>query len=198
MAPQLLDQNEALRSLLQQELSDATPEVMLHCIALHCTAHCLSVTLHVWGVTPMAYDLCHISSLSSACLLMQALLLALRLWPAMSAAVQAACPLLPDIRIPGASAAWAAQRTTAFAASAEAAAAFFEPAHLAKLLPVFRGTTAAHPRLHSLWPTVLALLLPGFAPKRVGMLVGPQHRVLISHRLVWQTQVDLSAALIPH
>ena len=45
---------------------------------------------------------------------------------------------------------------------------FFHPDHLASLRPLLRATTAAHPRLHLLWPSLLALLLPGFAPKRVG------------------------------
>ncbi len=99
------------------------------------------------------------------CMWEQALLLALRLWPAMPKELQSSCPLLPAARIPSSS--WAAGRTTAYAASAEAASGFFQPSHLAKLLPVLRGTTAAHPRLHLLWPTLLALLLPGFAPKRV-------------------------------
>lgn len=35
------------------------------------------------------------------------------------------------------------------------------------LLPVLRASTAAHPRLHTLWPTLLALLLPGYTPAQV-------------------------------
>jgi len=35
------------------------------------------------------------------------------------------------------------------------------------LLPVLRASSVAHPRLHSLWPTLLALLLPGYALARV-------------------------------
>lgn len=88
----------------------------------------------------------------------------------MPQALRAACPLLPDADISDASAAGATSHTTAYAASVNGAAAFFDAAHLARLLPVFRATTAAHPRLHLLWPTMLALLLPGFAPKRVSTL----------------------------
>ncbi len=51
--------------------------------------------------------------------------------------------------------------------TAGAAAAFFTAAHLQALLPVLRLTSGAHPRLHSLWPTLLALLLPGFSADRV-------------------------------
>lgn len=35
------------------------------------------------------------------------------------------------------------------------------------LLPVLRASSAAHPRLHALWPSLLSLLLPGHTPSRV-------------------------------
>lgn len=100
----------------------------------------------------------------------EALLLALRLWPRLPAAAAAACPLLPGgfkaKQLPAGlfSDPAAAAGSKAVAA---AAAALFTKAHLAALLPVLRATTAAHPRLHSVWPTLLALLIPGFSADKV-------------------------------
>jgi DNA polymerase phi len=99
-----------------------------------------------------------------------ALLLALRLWPRLPAAAAEACPLLP--------AGFAAKKLPAqlftdpsasagSKAVAAAAAAFFSKQHLTSLLPVLRGTTQSHPRLHSVWPTLLALLIPGFTADKV-------------------------------
>ena len=102
----------------------------------------------------------------------QALLLAVRLWPSMPEELRASCQLLP----PGAptpprgfftrSSGGASKKKQASGAVG-AAAAFVTAAHLRALLPVLRLTSAAHPRLHSLWPTMLALLLPGFSADRV-------------------------------
>ena len=55
----------------------------------------------------------------------------------------------------------------AAAAAAAAAAAFFSEQHLQTVLPVLRGSSSSHPRLHSLWPTLFALLLPGFKAVKV-------------------------------
>lgn len=52
-------------------------------------------------------------------------------------------------------------------AAAAAAAAFFSEQHLQTVLPVLRGSSSSHPRLHSVWPTVFALLLPGFKAVKV-------------------------------
>ena len=51
--------------------------------------------------------------------------------------------------------------------AAAAAAAFFSEQHLQTVLPVLRGSSSSHPRLHSLWPTLFALLLPGFKAVKV-------------------------------
>ena len=51
--------------------------------------------------------------------------------------------------------------------AAAAAAAFFSEQHLQTVLPVLRGSSSSHPRLHSLWPTLFALLLPGFTAVKV-------------------------------
>jgi DNA polymerase phi len=94
----------------------------------------------------------------------EALLLALRLWSRLPPALRAACPLLP----PGGAAAPAALFAAAgplgaadVKAAAAAAAAFFTDAHLRRVLPALRATSNAHPRLHSVWPALLALLNPG-------------------------------------
>lgn len=73
--------------------------------------------------------------------------------------------------------------------AAAAAAAFFSEEHLQTVLPVLRGSSSSHPRLHSLWPTLFALLIPGFKAVKVQlsfvrfvMLTGaytpPQHAVM--------------------
>jgi DNA polymerase phi len=113
--------------------------------------------IHFWTLDDM-----------SACQL-QALLLALRLWPLMPQQLRDSCALLPVADISDLPASGGSSHTTVYAASGQGAAAFFASSHLSKLLPVFRATSGAHPRLHTLWPTVLALLLPGFAPKRVSI-----------------------------
>lgn len=124
---EVLESNEAIRGLLQQPPSSATPE---------------------------------------------ALLLAVRLWPLLPLELAESCSLLPTLEQPlDATAASArgvlASETYALCDGADVAAvAFFSDSHLASLLPVVRGTTAAHPRLHQLWPSLLALLLPGFSPRR--------------------------------
>jgi hypothetical protein len=93
----------------------------------------------------------------------QALMLALRLWPRLPAAAVERCPLLPSA--PAAGAFTGAPHDAA--AAAAAAAGFFRKPHLEALLPVLLATTQSHPRLHSLWPTLLALLLPGFTADKV-------------------------------
>lgn len=105
-------------------------------------------------------------------LLRQALLLAVRLWPVIPQELLEAIPLLPPLKRPltlGATGGGVLV-TEAYSAapeSAAAAAALFSQAHLQRLLPVLRATTASHPRLHLLWPTLLALLMPGFSPRSV-------------------------------
>jgi DNA polymerase phi len=103
----------------------------------------------------------------------EALMLALRLWPRLPPAVAARCPLLPAAAKQGGSEplarnVWADPSAAAKSgAFAEASARFFSRQHLEALLPVLRATTQAHPRLHSLWPTLLALLMPGFSADKV-------------------------------
>lgn len=129
----------------------------------------------------------------------EALLLALRLWPRLPPAVAAACPLLPGgfkgklpPRLFSDPAAAAGNK-----AVAAAAAAFFTQPHLTSLLPVLRGTTAAHPRLHSVWPTLLALLIPGFSADRAQREAGakgakgaPRPAGTPALEAFWSTVVD--------
>jgi hypothetical protein len=106
---------------------------------------------------------------------MQALLLAVRLWGRLPADLVAACPLLP----PGCSrppppTLFTAPSASAGKAAGPAAAALFSVPRLQVLVPALRGSTHSHPRLHSVWPTLLALLVPGFNPDKVGRAAGQQ------------------------
>ena len=116
----------------------------------------------------------------------QALLLAVRLWPVMPEELRASCQLLPaGAAAPpkgfftGSSGGASKKKSKALTpdGAAGAAASFFTTAHLQSLLPVLRLTSGAHPRLHSLWPTLLALLLPGFSADRVRCSHHPRSRL---------------------
>lgn len=102
----------------------------------------------------------------------EALLLALRLWPRLPAAVVQSCPLLPEGFHASTPLPANLFMNNAGAANSKAvavaAAAFFTRHHLTALLPVLRATTQSHPRLHIVWPTLLALLMPGFSAEKVG------------------------------
>ena len=43
------------------------------------------------------------------------------------------------------------------------------------MLPALRAASASHPRLHSVWPSLLAFLLPGFKVDRVSYIVLQLH-----------------------
>lgn len=99
--------------------------------------------------------------------------MAVRLWPAIPAGLLESCPLLPPLQRPLTAGSRGLLVTEAYSAAPEAAAAaeaLFSRAHLLRLLPVLRASTASHPRLHLLWPTLLALLMPGFSPRSVSAL----------------------------
>lgn len=99
----------------------------------------------------------------------EGLLLAVRLWARLPADVVAACPLLPAGAPPPPASLFTAPSAAAGAAAAPAAAGVLgSRPHLEALVPVLRETSRAHPRLHSVWPTLLALLIPGFNPDKVG------------------------------
>lgn len=88
------------------------------------------------------------------------LLICLRLWPRISDNLRAECTLLPRQCPP--------PPATTFTTGAEparlaaAAASIFSPSYLQLLAPALLDTTHAHPRMHTLWTHLLALLLPGF------------------------------------
>ena len=126
----------------------------------------------------------------------EALLLALRLWPRLPPGTAAACPLLPagvkPKQLPRAL--WSDPAAAGGSkAVAGAAAAFFTRPHLEGLLPVLRATTAAHPRLHSVWPTLVALLIPGFSADkaRAGPMDRGWGRALLLHGMA-QTKAPCS------
>ena len=101
--------------------------------------------------------------------MLQALLLAVRLWGRLPSEVVAASPLLPEAKAPPPGFFTGSQKAGSVHPTA-AAEVFFQPEHLRSIAGVLRDTTASHPRLHSVWPTILALLLPGFTPNKVTSL----------------------------
>ena len=98
--------------------------------------------------------------------MLQALLLALHLWPLLPES------LLPEVKLLPAGAkrppaAFFSNPDAPRDAVAPATAAFFAEEHLQQLLPVLRASSSSHPRLHSVWLTIFALLLPGFTAVKV-------------------------------
>ncbi|KAL3135482.1 hypothetical protein ABBQ38_005962 [Trebouxia sp. C0009 RCD-2024] len=91
----------------------------------------------------------------------KALLLALHLWPSLPQSLLRNIKLLPAGAEPPPTGYFTNPDAPTDLAG-PAAAAFFAEKHLQKLLPVLRASSGSHPRLHSVWPTILALLLPGF------------------------------------
>ena len=92
-------------------------------------------------------------------------MLALRLWPFLPADLVSGCPMLPSgCPTPGSGAFTGAQD----AQSASAAGlAFMTPAHLSAVGEALADASASHPRVHSVWLTLLSLLIPGFTPVKV-------------------------------
>lgn len=92
----------------------------------------------------------------------------MRLWGRLPPAVLAECALLPQ---------QAPQPPHGYFTAAAAAAgelapvatsqAFFTAQHLQKLSEALVTSSLSHPRTHTLWLSLLALLLPGFAPTKV-------------------------------
>ena len=98
---------------------------------------------------------------------LQVLFMALRLWGRLPADVAAGCSVLPQGVQPPAVDFFTTSKPAAASHPEDAAAAFFSAEHLAKVLEPLRSSTSSHPRLHSVWTTVLALLIPGFTPSKV-------------------------------
>ncbi|KAG2493575.1 hypothetical protein HYH03_008094 [Edaphochlamys debaryana] len=110
----------------------------------------------------------------------ETLMLALALWPKLPAAAVRACRLLPPNTPPPPPELFAAGTPPASVAAAAAATAagLFTREHVAVLTPALLATSAAHPRMHSLWGYVLPLLLPGYRPHKAAaaggdLAVGP-------------------------
>lgn len=94
------------------------------------------------------------------------MLLAVRLWARMPAGVQGDCALLPQQSPPPPRAFFTAVPAVSPAPVA-ASAAFFSGRHLQALSEALVTSSLSHPRIHSLWFSLLALLLPGFTPTKV-------------------------------
>lgn len=91
------------------------------------------------------------------------------LWPKLPPATLRACKLLPANTPPPPSELFlhnTAPSPAVAAAAAATAAGFFSSAHLKAIQPLLLATSAAHPRMHTLWQYLLPLLLPGFVPYR--------------------------------
>ena len=170
----LLAEHAGLREVLTAQAAEATPEVwILHCFSHHpACSHCsIFPRMHLCSVPCACHRACcfridegHPRHVSDGT---QAVLLALRLWARMPDEMAAACPLLPGAGQP-------APPPTFFTAlpgnspePAPAAAAIFTQAHLAALSPALLEASTAHPRVHGVWHSLLALLLPGFTPSKV-------------------------------
>ncbi len=103
----------------------------------------------------------------------ESLLLALRLWHVLPAATLKSCALLPALpagSAPPPPAFWDAPASVPRSAVAPAAAALFTPSHVGKLTPVLLASSGSHPRLHPVWGCLMALLVPGFSPLKVGVI----------------------------
>lgn len=131
-----------------------------------------------------------ILTMPAASAIPESLLLALRLWHNLPAAILERCEVLPKSN-PGQSQSqpkghqsgsptltpppalfWQQPQEVPRSAVAGAAAAMFTQQHMVLLQPVLLATTASAPRLHQVWGCLLALLLPGFTPTRVSAGVG--------------------------
>ncbi|CAG9465467.1 unnamed protein product [Pedinophyceae sp. YPF-701] len=100
----------------------------------------------------------------------EALLVAISLWDVLGGV---SCALLPEGAEGEGVAAYLAAPGTAPHPRA-AAAAFFAPAHLRSVAPALGRTTGCAPRMHSVWPVLVSLLVPGFRPRRLGAASAPQ------------------------
>ena len=101
--------------------------------------------------------------------LVQALFLVLRLWSRSSPDFIATCPLIPPKAAPPSKTFFTNSKPDAGNHPVDAADALFSPSHLQRLLSPLRLSSASHPRLHLIWPTLLALLIPGFTSSKVAV-----------------------------
>ncbi len=93
-------------------------------------------------------------------------MLALRVWPLMPPDLISECPMLPDnCPAPSVGAFTGSQDVQS---ASTAGLAFMTPAHLSSVGEALADASASHPRVHSVWLTLLSLLIPGFTPVKVG------------------------------
>ena len=97
----------------------------------------------------------------------EALGLALRLWRDMPQDLKKACQMLPSCSAVPSADLFSHGRKQKDKNDATVAAAFFTESHLKKLLPVLKASSQGHPRVNTVWPTMLTLLLPGYVPEQV-------------------------------
>ena len=69
-----------------------------------------------------------------------------------------------------------------------AAGGLFRPDHVQRMLPALRTASASHPRLHSVWPSLLAFLLPGFKVDRVSFALFADFRSGLQKLVACNTQ----------
>jgi DNA polymerase phi len=101
----------------------------------------------------------------------ESLFIALRLWHNLPMQQLQSCQLLPSLpasAAPPPELFWQQPGSVQRSSVTAAAAALFAAGQLKVLCPALLATTASHPRLHPVWGCVLALLVPGFVPVKVG------------------------------
>lgn len=99
------------------------------------------------------------------------LFITLRLWHNIPQQVLQHCQLLPQLpaaATPPPQQFWVQPSAVERSRVAAAAAAVFSVQHVQVLVPCLLATSASHPRLHPVWGCLLALLVPGFVPVKVG------------------------------
>lgn len=101
----------------------------------------------------------------------ESLYLALRLWHVLPAQQLQRCELLPKLQegqVPPPRVFWEQPSAVKRKAVAAAAAAVLSAEQVQVMTPALLLSTASSPRLHPVWGCLLALLVPGFVPVKVG------------------------------
>jgi len=103
----------------------------------------------------------------------ESLYLALRLWHTIPPQQLQQCELLPQLgkgQSPPPAVFWEQPGSVKRKAVAGPAAAVFSVEQVQLMAPALLLSTASHPRLHPVWGCLLALLVPGFVPVKVGVV----------------------------
>ena len=139
---------------------------------LYCLVDCMKhIQCEQPGFEAAGLAVCPLLPLKLKTSFLQALLLALHLWSRCNSELLAKCPLLPSGAQPPVKGFFTSTTAEAADHPVAAAEAFFAASHLQKILMPLRLSSASHPRLHSLWPTLFALLVPGFTAAKVSKAV---------------------------